>query len=184
MLRRNRCLAILALTASLAASIAPAQEPTPAADAPEAASRVDFKVVSWFDRARPIASFQYQVYDIRKGDYTPAVDAWVAMMREKYPNYDVRVSPVDLTREAGPTEKRKVGAVVHRELLAAAAAEGVFLGGASNVREMIRRQPLTVRIEPLPGFGGPYVPSPAQMAAPGLAPAGFPVPIPFPRPHP
>ncbi|WP_165251850.1 hypothetical protein [Paludisphaera soli] len=164
-------------------TVAIAQEaPRPAPAAP----RADYKVVAWFDRARPIASFQYQVYDVRKGDYTPAVQAWVAMMAEKFPNYDVAVRDVDLGREEGPNETRKVGAVVHRELLAAAAAEGIFLGVDASARSVVSREPLTVRLAPIRGTIGPSsYPSFAPMMYPqGGVPMGFPVPMPFPRPHP
>jgi hypothetical protein len=169
-----------ALPARTVAAQAPASEPKAVA-----APRVDYKVVAWFDRARPIASFQYQAYDVRKGEFTPAVEAWVAMMAEKYPNYDVAVRDVDLARESGPTETRKVGAVVHRELLAAAAAEGLFLG-AESARSVVSREPLTTRLTPIRGSHGPslYLPAvPMSFPRNGL-PMGFPVPMPFPRPHP
>ena len=166
-------------TALIAALLAPSTA------SPAEAPGADFKVVTWYDRSDPIASFQYQVYDVRKGDYTPAVDAWVAMMREKFPGYEVAVRDVDLAREPGPSETRKVGAVVHRELLAAAASEGVVLG-ATSARDAVARQPLTVRIDPIAGIRGPfsYLPPTPTILFQNPTPAGFPVPMPFPRPHP
>ena len=48
--------------------------------------------------------------------------------RTKYPSYVVLVRTVDLSRERGQTEKLKVGSVIYRELLVAAAESGVILG--------------------------------------------------------
>ncbi|MDG3007045.1 hypothetical protein [Paludisphaera mucosa] len=168
--------------AAIATPLALAGQPPAAAEA----RRADFQVVAWFRRDQPIATFQYQVYDVRKGDFTPAVEAWVGMMRREYPAYEVVVRAVDLAREQGPTEARKVGAVVHRELLAAAAAEGIFLGGAVSARSVVAREPLNVRLAPIGGPRGPYRDLQGSPAAfrQNPAPAGFPVPMPYPRPHP
>ena len=43
----------------------------------------------WYRRDRPLETFKYQIYDVRKGQYTPAVDAWVQLLRTKYTTYDV-----------------------------------------------------------------------------------------------
>ncbi|KAJ3058103.1 hypothetical protein HK102_010691, partial [Quaeritorhiza haematococci] len=100
-----------------------------------AAPRADYKVVAWFDLARPIASFQYQVYDVRKGDYTPAVEAWVAMMAAKFPNYDVAVRDV----AAGPTVfvKNKL------EVRGTLSARG-FAGQTLDVELLVEDQPPAV----------------------------------------
>lgn len=143
--------------------------------------RVDFKVVTWYDRADPIATFQYRGYDVRKGEYTPAVDDWLKTMRERHPDYEVVVRDVDLAREPGPTERRKVGAVIHRELLAAAAAEGLTLGGSA--RGVLSDAPRTVRLRPI-ADPRPYLPAIPMMFDQNPTPYGFPVPMPFPRPHP
>lgn len=145
-----------------------------------ASNQPDFKVVAWYDRAAPVATFRYQTYDLRKGDYTPAVDEWVAMMRARFPHYEVVVRDVDLTREEGPTETRKVGAVIHRELLAAAAAEGLFLNPAASVREVVAREPSTTRLIPIDR------PSPVRFASPSsyAIPWNYPFPVPYPRPFP
>jgi hypothetical protein len=143
--------------------------------------RVDFKVVTWYDRADPIATFQYRGYDVRKGEYTPAVDAWLATMRERHPNYEVVVQDVDLARETGPTDRRKVGAVIHRELLAAAAAEGLFLG--SSAGSVVAKAPRTLRLRPI-AEPRPYLPAVPMMFRQNPTPYGFPVPMPYPRPHP
>ena len=78
--------------------------------------------------SRPLETFKYQIYDVRKGEYTPAVDAWVQLMRTKYTAYYVAIRDVDLAREHGDTDQLKVGAVVKRELMVAAALEGVVVG--------------------------------------------------------
>ncbi len=90
--------------------------------------RADFVVLVWYRRNDPLGTFQHQVYDMRRGEYTEAVEAWIHDIRTKYPAYLVLVRPVDLSREAGQTEQLKVGSVIHRELLIAAAAAGVLVG--------------------------------------------------------
>jgi hypothetical protein len=87
----------------------------------------DYVVLIWYGQDRPLETFQHQIYDVRKGEYTAAVDDWIKAVREKYPGYLVRVLPVHLARERGATEKLKVGSVIHRELLIAAAQSGVLL---------------------------------------------------------
>lgn len=143
--------------------------------------RVDYKVLTWYDRSDPVATFQYRGYDVRKGEYTPAVDAWLATMREKHPNYKVVVQDVDLAREPGPTDLRKVGSVIHRELLAAAAAEGLFMG--PSARDVVGKEPRSVRLRRI-AEPRPYLPSVPMSFDQNPTPYGFPVPIPFPRPHP
>jgi hypothetical protein len=107
-------------------------------------------------------------------------------MRSKYRTYDVITREVDLSREQGATEPLKVGAVIKRELLAAAALEGVFLG-EPGLAVSSRPQ------GPQPGrrasAGLPSGPTPLRRSAPGAMDLGppapsFPVPVPYPRPHP
>jgi hypothetical protein len=145
----------------------------------------DYKAVFWYRRDQPIETFKYQVYDLRKGEYTSAVVDWTRMMRKKYPGYEVAVRDVVLEREAGPTEARKVGAVVHRELLAAAAGVGVFvgpLGSAAVGVPTYRRPALLDRLGPA-RVVPPYSPL-GPMFNQNTLPSGFPVPTPYPRPHP
>lgn len=149
----------------------------------EPAPAVDYKVVVWYRKTDPIDTFKYQIYDLRRNEYTPAVDEWVEMMRTRHPNFEVVVRDVDLAREKGPNETRKVGSVVYRELLSAAAAQGVFLGGAAPLerRRYERPAPSTPSLGPMPGYGySPLLPMYFQ----NPLPAGFPVPMPYPRPHP
>ena len=119
-------IALLAIACSTAGASGPQANPPgrPAATP----GHTDFKVVVWYRRDRPLDTFKYQVYDLRKGQYTPAVDVWIQLPRTKYPGYDVTIREVDLAREQGETESLKVGSVIKRELMAAAALEGIVIG--------------------------------------------------------
>ena len=150
------------------------------------AGSADFRVVVWYRRDQPLDTFKYQAYDQRKGEYTPAVDDWITLLRTKYPAYQIRVRNVFLDREKGATEALKVGSVIHEELLGAAALQGVFLGAPK------------LRLPERPHLPGPRCsqrrsvlgrPAPLGAALPDRSylnpPApGFPVPVPYPRPHP
>lgn len=164
----------------------PAAHQTISPAPPLAASRhADFKVAVWYRRDRPLETFRYQVYDLRKGEYTRAVDDWLALMKTRFPGYLAVLRDVDLARVKGETELLKVGSIIRQELLAAAAMEGVFLGGA----------PAGPLRSSLPGPGLPSAPElrslstpPGQRVSPSvdLNPprSSFPVPVPYPRPHP
>ena len=54
----------------------------------------DFLVVIWYRRDDPLGTFAHQVYDVRKGEYTTAVDEWVRNTRTNYPAYLVLTRPV------------------------------------------------------------------------------------------
>ncbi len=95
----------------------------------------DFIVLVWYRRNDPLGTFEHQFYDVRKGEYTPAVDDWLTVMRTKHPNYLVVVRPVNLSRERGETDKLKVGSVIYRELMIAAAQSGVVLGAPVNISQ-------------------------------------------------
>ena len=97
------------------------------------AAAADFKVLVWYRRDDALGTFKYQIYDLRKGEYSAAVDAWIKDIPAKYPAYIVLVRDVDLRREKGETEMLKVGSVIKRELMVAAAMSGVALGeGLTN----------------------------------------------------
>jgi hypothetical protein len=140
---------------------------------------VDFVVLIWYREDRPLETFQHQTYDVRKGEYTVAVDDWLMEMREKHPRYVVRVLEVDLDRERGATEQLRVGSVIHRELLAAAAQSGVMLGAPLRLSpgpSAVRGQ--ATRASPLAMPGG------RDRSFLNSSPPTFPVPMPYPRPHP
>ncbi len=187
-LSRTIALSVFSLGLAVSPCALAGQGAEPVEEKPASPPRVDYKVVVWFRRAQPIDTFQYQVYNLRKKEYTPAVDDWVAMMKKKHPGYEVAVRDVDVARETGPNDTRKIGAVVHRELLAAAAVEGVFLGPMAPPLQTApsyrSRAPFDTSIMmrgPLPGYG--YSPT-LPMLYQNPLPPGFPVPMPYPRPHP
>jgi hypothetical protein len=174
---------LLAIACSTAGASGPQANPPgrPAATP----GHTDFKVVVWYRRDRPLDTFKYQVYDVRKGQYTPAVDVWIQLLRTKYPAYDVMIREVDPAREQGETESLKVGSVIKRELLAAAALEGIVIG------DTVPRLQLRT-IAPRTGLAAPARIS--QPAPQGATLGGssylnppwpsFPFPMPYPRPHP
>jgi hypothetical protein len=140
----------------------------------------DYVVLVWYRGDDALGTFQHQTYDVRKGEYTAAVDGWLKEMREKHPRYVVRVLPVDLDRERGATEQLRVGSVIHRELLLAAARSGVVLGapmrigpGPSASQRPVPRMNVWTET---PGAGGSTDINPVGRTTP--------FPIPYPRPHP
>ena len=177
---RARCL-LVPLLCSLGAPGRSAEAGDPPAPA---AVQADFRVVVWYRRDRPLDTFRYQAYDLRKGEYSRAVDDWLVLLKTRYPAYEVHIRDVVLAREKGATEALRLGSVIHRELLAAAAMEGIFLG-----------EPLPRLASPRPGFTLPAAPRlPGASAFPTIGSSGavdlnpprpsFPVPVPYPRPHP
>jgi hypothetical protein len=161
-------------------------EPQSRGVAKPALQRSDFKVLVWYRRDDPLGTFKYQIYDVRKGEYTTSVDAWIRNIETNYPAYIVTVRVVDLKRERGETEQLKVGSVIKRELIVAAGMSGVFLDGGTSMGPGL-------------GFGASRAPGPTTsvgslnrpVGSTGLdrsylnpLPTPFPVPIPYPRPHP
>ncbi len=65
------------------------------------ARRIDFKVLVWYRQSDSLGTFKYQVYDVRKGEYTAAVDAWVKNTLTRFPDYFVVVRDVDLGARRG-----------------------------------------------------------------------------------
>ena len=152
----------------------------PAAD--PVAKRADFKVAVWYRKSDSLGTFKYQVYDVRKGEYTAKVNEWAKDVQAKYPGYYVAVRDVDLTHEKGETEMLKVGSVIDRELTVAASFAGIdyrpgrrsdftpffgLRGGSTSTSA--NRAPVSIR-------------SPSgnrDFLAP--SPTPFPVPVPFPH---
>jgi hypothetical protein len=146
----------------------------------------DFKVLVWYRKSDPLGTFHYEVYDVRKGEYTKAVDAWLRNIEKNYPAYFVVARAVDLKQESGDTEQLKVGSVIKRELMVAAAMSGVFLAGGGSLRlgpalESNRTPASVAGVRSLDrplgsaGIDRSYLNPPATL---------FPVPVPYPRPHP
>ncbi len=142
-------------------------------------ARADFRVVVWYRKTDPLGTFQYQIYDIRRGEDSPAVDSWVKNLVQNFPTYYVVSRPVDLARERGETDRLKVGSVVKRELMVAAAQAGVVIGGSTSppFSAQTSRSPETRAARPIV----PFQPAPTNL---GPAPPSFPNPFPYPRPHP
>jgi hypothetical protein len=169
---------IILLAATPATLVAAVGQPV-ASPGPAKPAHADYKIAVWYRRDRPLETFRYQIYDVRKGEYSRAVEDWLGVMQSKYTLYVAAVRDVDLAREKGETELLKVGSVIKRDLLAAAAIEGVFLG-EPVARAPARQGGLPSR----PELGGR--PSPLGSANSGridLNPPGpsFPMPVPYPR---
>ena len=185
-----RCPSVPGLIALLAIECSTADATGPQANPPgrpvATPGHTDFKVVVWYRRDRPLETFKYQVYDVRKGQYTPVVDAWIQLLRTKYPAYDVTIREVDLAREQGETESLKVGSVIKRELMAAAALAGIVIGDTVPGLQVRTIAPRT-GLPAAPGMIGRPAPLGASFRGSNeLNPPGpsFPVPVPYPRPHP
>jgi len=183
-------LALLAALGALDRSFpARAQSPSkPTGTVSASPAHNDFKVISWFRRDQPLATFKYQIYDLRKGEYTPAVDAWLELMRTKHLAYQVTVREVDLAREKGQTEMLRVGSVIKRELAAVAGLAGVFVGDgtATGLSLLPTFTPTLGSSTAPPGLfrPGPQGPRIDRSLYANPPSAGFPFPVPYPRPHP
>jgi hypothetical protein len=98
------------------------------ATALRAAKGPDFKVLVWYRKTDSLGTFKFEIYDLRKGEYTPQVDAWIKNVQTNYPAYYAAVRDVDLKREKGATDLLKVGKVINRELVVAASLAGIAIG--------------------------------------------------------
>ena len=105
----------------------------PSSGSEPAQGHADFKVLVWYRRADPLATFKYQVYDLRKGEFTPAVDG---LDQDRATRNTRRIPPSYATSTSASRKGRptmlKVGAVIKRELTVAAALSGVILGSPIN----------------------------------------------------
>jgi len=139
----------------------------------------ELKVLIWFRRADPLATFNYQVYDLRKGEFTSAVMEWIKDIDAKYPAYTAYTRDVDLSIEKGKTEALKVGSVIKRELTVAAALSGVILGspisGHNRPFETLRGTNSSA------GQRTQLSPFSPDRSFLHTAPPTFPVPFPYPR---
>jgi hypothetical protein len=139
----------------------------------------DYKVVFWLDRGQ----FRSRAYDVRKGQYTKAVQDWVDHQQYDSSGYLIldrlaTVREVYLDREKGNSEAEKLEFAIKREL---AKLENF---DPSQIRwGTTPAQVSPVRLQPLrPVFVTP-LPVPANTS---IQPYPFPVPVPYPfsRPHP
>ncbi len=141
------------------------------------AMAADVRLVFWYERARPLDTFKFQSYDLRKKQFTPEVERWMVLMKRKYPGYDVYTREIDLSQEHGATDNLKIGSAITREFLSFGALHGASFAGYSGPSPNILSgtKPSTFHTIPRVGNG------PLGLSAP---PALYPVPMPYPRPHP
>ena len=97
------------------------------------ASGGEIRILFWFDRARPLDTFKFQAYDLRKQEFTPAVEGWIKATRDTSPGYDAYTRDVDLARERGETENLKIGSVITREFIRVGDRIGYQFGTYSGV---------------------------------------------------
>ncbi len=153
---------------------AESQEPEKAASS--TAPQPDFKILYWYAVKDPIRTFQYRAYDVRKGRYhAKEVADWLQLIETRYPHYEAYVRDIRLDRFRGKTEAEKLQAAVQDQLervVVVSTPWAVPLGPTIPGRPTLAtRPPWIARPGPKPGLGMPSAPS-------------FPVPMPFPRPHP
>jgi hypothetical protein len=96
-------------------------EPVPneaAAPIPEkpAASKGPLKVICWYAKRDPVQTFQYKAYDVSKGQYSPAVDEWLKLVEQRFPDYVAYVRTLDLNPLSSETERQQVAHLIGREL--------------------------------------------------------------------
>jgi hypothetical protein len=137
--------------------------PGEAAKGSNARPHADYKVLIWYRKTDSLGTFKYETYDLRKGEYTAAVDEWIKDVRVNYPAYYVAVREVDLARENGNTERLKLGSVINRELVAAAAAAGIMIAPGQ-----IHSRPLDYGV-----FRGAPAASSRRDSGPGRLPSSF-----------
>jgi hypothetical protein len=146
----------------------------------------DFKLVIWFDESRPLETFRYQAYDLRKNEYNKAVEDWLKMIQSRYPGYQAYARNVYLAREKGDTDALKLGSAIADDLRVTASYFGGVdlsgpprLDGGGRLGSLGSLRPLTAP-QPIGSMGSANFSSPVLSPSPPL----FPVPMPYPRPHP
>ncbi len=154
--------------------------PRPTRTAHPILASADYVIIVWYRLDDPLGTFRYQSYNVQKGEFTPAVDAWLDLLHHRFPHYEARALPVDLDHEEGETEKLKVGSVIRRELLLAAARSGVILGGPISTRPALDTQ--TSR--PFHSFEPPKTPGAGGSTSINPVTPPMPFPMPYVRPHP
>ena len=78
-------LTIWMIPVSTEAALGPGEAAARCAFASAAGQSVDFKVVVWYRKSDPLGTFKYEIYDVRKGEYTPKVDEWVKDVQNEIP---------------------------------------------------------------------------------------------------
>jgi hypothetical protein len=164
----------------------------PAAGPPPPSAPSVYKLVLWYDRTRPFDSFQYRAYNVTRGQYTKAVDDWMALMRRDFPRYTVAVR--DLTLPEGDPAG-KIAAAVEDEKLALAKSilqryaigEKRRRSGYDSGYMGVWAPPAAQRKASGTPFEHPIPKSFPELGSARMTPSGgylFPHPWPYPRPHP
>lgn len=164
--------------------------------APDAAQQTaDFRVVFWYHGGQ----LKSRAYDLRKGQYTKAVDDWVNRVHYDSSGYFVLPGPmatvrdVSLEKEPGATETEKLSGAIARLKLAIEGANRNSLATAGYLHSLRVFDDRTgLRDAPTAHAAYRYIPEPLPFApgsgglfAPyGPAPYPFPNPYPYVRPHP
>jgi hypothetical protein len=166
----------------------------------------DYQIAFWYRRSDPLNTFRHQVYDVRKGQYTVAVEQWLRTMQAHHPDYIAYVKPLRLKQDRGQTEEKQLATAILSENLEKGGPNGGFgvrdpygIFGGSNLGALLT--PAAVPERPRPelrdevsrysrGYG--FIDSPGAnrppwfLASPSQSPQSLPGPFPFPyvRPHP
>lgn len=143
-------------------------------------SRTDLRIVFWYERARPLDTFHYQVYDMRKGEYTAAVDRWLSSVARDYPGFAAYVREVSLARELGANDRLRTGSAILREFLALQAELGGDIGPSAG--GLTQPAPPGMRPASRPSQGLTSRPPAGLDLSPAVNMSPFP--FPYPRPHP
>jgi hypothetical protein len=163
----------------------------PAAGAPDAAGAAVLKVLVWYDSDRPFDSLRYRAYDVAKGQYTKAVDDWIALVGRAYPRYTTVV--LDVTAGGGDPAAAVAAAVDDLKLTMAQSVlrgsgvldgrRSAYASGYAGVQGPSQpvagpgRTPFkNVVPRPFPPLGASGTSTPPSYP--------FPNPFPYPRPHP
>jgi hypothetical protein len=148
-------------------------------NAPAHSGAPDFKVVFWFTRNE----LKHQVYDVRKGQYTQAVDDWVHYVEHDasgflIPGRMATVRNVYLRDLPGETEAEKLKAAIAQQELR-------ILGTGTESVPLRTRVPALASPTPLRGLEPIAIPPRRWLLSPssGSTPP-YPMPLPYPRPHP
>ena len=137
----------------------------------------DIRIAYWYNRGRPLDTFKFQAYDLRKKEFSPDAEAWLTLMKQKFPAYEAYTRDVDLSREKGETDKLKIGSAITREFIGVGSQYGYSFGVPSapdTVASMRAKEP----VRPL------FLPTPRYSSRPEGATTSSPFPIPYVRPHP
>ena len=154
---------------------------------PAAPSMAKYKVVFWFDRT----TWRSQTYDVRKGEYTAAVDEWVNRIEFDTfgfarPGHMATVREISLPENPAESFKERLAAAIRDEL-----ERTLRRGAVSPSPSWIYPLPISHASGPMAHVGPRARPARGPMPSPGASgvdpftlPQPSPFPYPYPRPHP